>query len=351
MRWIGSRAGTRWLVGLVLVLSAVAFPAGAVVHEATVPVADRSEAARQDAVRQALSEVLVRLSGDPALPQQAGVAPLLAEAGRYLQQYQYEGSETAGTLALRAGFDAAALEGQLRQQGLVLWGRERPPLLVWLAVDDGQRRYLLGAEDADPVLMELRAAARREALSLILPLFDLEDQSRVSFTSVWRGDLESVDLASERYRATAVVMGGLQRSADGWTARWALRHAGRDSAWQTGAADLAGTLGQGLSQAAAGVTVRAAAVPLPHSQTRVPLVVDGVAGLADYARLSGYLRGLAPVRSAELVAVQGRRMELLVDVQGGAQGLDQALARDGILEADRSVSGGPEGAAVYRLRP
>lgn len=351
MSWTGSRAaGARWLAGLLVVLAALSAPAEAALHEATVPVADRSEAARQQAVRQALAEVLARLSGDPSLPQQAGSAPLLAEAGRYLQQYQYEGSETAGTLMLRAGFDAAALEAQLRQQGLVLWGRERPPLLVWLAVDDGQRRYLLGADDADPVLAELRAAARREALSLILPLLDLEDQSLVSFSGVWRGDLESVHLASQRYRAQAVLMGGLQRSADGWKARWALRHAGRDSVWQSGAADLAGTLEQGFGKAATGLTVRAAAAPLTQDQARLALVVDGVASLADYARVNAYLQGLAPVRGAELVAMEGRRMELLVDVRGGAAGLDQALNAGGVLEPDRSGAG-PAGATVYRLRP
>lgn len=349
MSWIAMRAaGARWLGG-VLLFALLSSAAGAALHEATVPVADRSEAARQQAVRAALAEVLARLSGDPTLPEQAGSAPLLAEAGRYLQQYQYEGSEGAGTLMLRAGFDAAALEAQLRRQGLVLWGRERPPLLVWLAVDDGQRRYLLGADDADPVLGELRAAARREALELVLPLLDLEDQSRVSFTGIWSGDLSAAQQASQRYRAQAVLIGGLQRSADGWKARWALRRSGRDSAWQSGGADLAEALGQGLRQANAGLVVRTAAPPTA-GQAPLTLVVEGISGLADYARVRGYLLGLAPVRGAEPVAVQGRRLELQVDVQGGAQALDQALLAGGVLEPEPAAVG-PAGASVYRLRP
>lgn len=357
MSWIATRtAGACRLLGMLLLWVALSAPAGAALHEATVPVADRSEAARQQAVRAALAEVLVRLSGDPALPQQAGSAPLLAEAGRYLQQYQYEGSEGAGTLMLRAGFDAAALEAQLRRQGVTLWGRERPPLLVWLAVDDGQRRYLLGADDADPVLAELRAAARRESLELVLPLLDLEDQSRVSFTGIWGGDLASAQQASQRYRAQAVLIGGLQRSADGWKARWALRHAGRDSAWQSAGADPAGAFESGLRQANAGLVVRSAAAPASGATTGpttgpapLTLVVEEIYGLADYVRVDGHLRGLAPVRSAELVAVQGRRMEFRVDVQGGAPGLDQALLAGGVLEPERSAVE-PAGASVYRLR-
>jgi hypothetical protein len=350
MRWTDYRAAAvRLLLAGLLALAVAPAAALETVHEATVPVADRSEAVRQQAVRQALAEVLARLSGDPALPRQAGVAPLLEDAGHYLQQYQYEGSEAAGTLMLRAGFDAAALEARLRQQGLALWGRERPSLLVWLAVDDGRRR-LLGAEDADPVLADLRAAARREAVNLILPLFDLEDQSRVSFTGVWAGDLASVQSASQRYGTPAVLIGALQRTADGWNARWALRHAGRDSAWQTRAADLAGTLGQGMNQAGGRLTARAAGVPQAPGQARLRLQVNGVPSLGDYARVSDHLRGLAPIRTAELVAVEGQRLEFLVDVQGGVQGLDQALALGGLLVAERSEGGPAEAVSVYRLR-
>ncbi|HEY9198307.1 MAG TPA: DUF2066 domain-containing protein, partial [Gammaproteobacteria bacterium] len=231
-----------WLAGLLALSAALPLQAREDLYEATVPVADRSTEARTAAVKTALSEVLTRLSGDPgAVAKPAGKA-LLAEPSRYLQQYQYEGDAAAGGLYLRAGFAAAPLEAALRQQGLALWGRDRPAVLVWVAVDDGKRRYLLGAEDADPLLAELQAAARRQGLELVLPLLDLEDQSKVTFTRVNEGDLDALMAASERYQPQALLIGGLQSGAGGWRGRWALRYAGADARWQAGEAPLAALL-------------------------------------------------------------------------------------------------------------
>lgn len=348
-------------------------------HEATVPVADRTTAARDAAVKQALTEVLIRLSGDAAAPTQPAGKAILAEPNRYLQQYQYEGSEVGtegggatGGLYFRAGFDAVALEAALQKRGVTLWGRERPPLLVWLAVDDGQRRYLLGAEDADAVLADVQAAARRKGLSLILPLLDLEDQSKVTFTDVHAVALERVRPASERYQPQAVLIGSFKRDGANWTGDWGLHYAGGDARWQASGAGLPAMLDVGLGQVdtrlVAGTPKPTAAVP--QGQSRLPVRVEGVLSLADYARISAYLAGLPTVRSAELEAVAGQTLEFMVDVQGGAAGLNQVVALGGVLESVAPGSGAPGsgapgsgapgsgapgsapgGAAVYRLRP
>lgn len=340
----------RLAVGLLLaafaLLTAVAVPARQTLHEAAVPVADRSEAARGQAVREALGEVLVRLSGDPGVLGQPGAAAVLAEAGRYLQQYQYE--ET-GTLTLRAGFDAAVLEAAMREQGLSLWGRARPPLLIWLAVEDGSRRFLLAAGDADPLASELHAAAQRHGLELVLPLIDLEDQSRLGYSDVAGGDLARIEPASQRYQAQALLAGHLQRVGDTWTGRWAQSSAGGRARWQGDAADLRSLLEQGLGQA---VERLRPASPRPAysglGPSRVTLVVEAVSGLDDYARVAEYLSALPPVTGVELAAAQPGRLEFLVEVQGGAAALDQTLGSGGILEA---AAPGPDGTAHYRLHP
>lgn len=325
-------------------------------HEATVPVADRTTAARDAAVKQALTEVLIRLSGDAAAPTQAAGKVILAEPNRYLQQYQYEdraGDDAAGGLYFRAGFDAVALEAALQKRGVTLWGRERPSLLVWLAVDDGQRRYLLGAEDTDAVLAEVQAAARRQGLSLILPLLDLEDQAKVSFTDVHAVALERVLPASERYQSQAVLIGSFKRAGANWSGDWGLRYAGSDARWQASGASLPTMLDAGLGQ----VDMRLVAstpkptVAVPAGQARLPVRVEGVLSLADYARVSAYLAGLPTVRGAELEAVAGQTLEFVVDVQGGVAGLNQVVALGGVLESVAASDPAPGGAAVYRLRP
>lgn len=339
-----------WLA-MLLLLAVQPLQARQDLYEATVPVVDRGAEARAAAVRAALSEVLVRLSGDAEVAGKPAGKALLADPSKHLQQYQYEGDATAGGLYLRAGFAAAPLEAALRQQGLALWGRERAPVLAWVAVDDGQRRYLLGAGDTDAVAVELRAAARRQGLELVLPLLDLEDQSRVTLTRVQEGDLDALMPASERYRAEAVLVGALQAAAGSWRGRWVLRHAGQDTQWTAGEAPLAMALDQSLAPAESKLATRApVVVPADATPTRITVRVQGVLRLHDYARVDQYVRGLPTVRRAELLAVQGQHLDYVVDVQGGAQGLAQTLAADTLLEpvAGADTAGG---VAVYRLRP
>ena len=340
-----------WAMVLLIVTAVTPAMARDDLQEATVPVADRGAEARTAAVKAALVDVLTRLSGDPEIASKPVAKSLLGDPSRYLQQYQYEGGGAAGDLYLRAGFAAAPLEAALRKQGLALWGRDRPAVLVWIAVDDGQKRYLLGSEDAtDPLLTELQAAARRQDLQLVLPLLDLEDQSKVTLTAVNEGDLDALAAASERYQPQAVLLGGLQSTADGWRGRWALRHAGSDSRWEAGAAPLPALLDQSLMPVVGKLVVRAPAVASDAPPARLLIRIEGVTGLQDYARVDQYLRELPPVRRAELLLVQGQYVEYMVDVQGGATGWSEVVKAGGMLEPV-AMGDAPAGKSVYRLRP
>src|SRR3569623_1002296 len=58
-------------------------------YSAEVPVADQRAAARTDAARAALAEVLVKVTGDAAAPTHPALQPLLKQAEQLLQSYQY----------------------------------------------------------------------------------------------------------------------------------------------------------------------------------------------------------------------------------------------------------------------
>lgn len=87
-------------------------------YEARVPVADQSPALRDEALREALRQVINRISGDGA---EFTAAELLGRAQQLVQRYGYE-REPDGSLALVAGFDGRALESRLKGLGLPVWG-------------------------------------------------------------------------------------------------------------------------------------------------------------------------------------------------------------------------------------
>ncbi len=87
-------------------------------YEARIPVADESDAARGPALREALSAVVARISGETA-PMQAG--SLLNQASALVQRFGY-GKEPDDSLVLIAAFDGPALERRLKALGLPVWG-------------------------------------------------------------------------------------------------------------------------------------------------------------------------------------------------------------------------------------
>ena len=339
-----------WMAFLLLLLPAIT-PAvtGQELFEAEVPVSSQQPAERASAMKQALSEVLVRVTGQRELPQQPAGRALLDGAGNYVQQYRYftvPGSEPP-RLMMRVRFDDEAVRQALREQGVAFWGdAERPDTLVWLAVEDRGRRYIVAEKDGTPAGQQLEQASRQRGIPLLFPLMDLEDQSKVRFSDLWGGFFDHAREASQRYNPQAILIGRLNRSPTGsWVARWNLLVAGSPSSWTNSDNQLAAVLSDGIDNVAdtlsSRLAVRDAGVPAGMVSVRV----DDIRTLAAYARVNSYLDSLTAVRQLQVEEVNPTSVRYALQLDGSLQGLTQTIAIGTVLEPD------PTGApATYRLR-
>jgi hypothetical protein len=110
-------------------------------YEAAVPVADQSAAARDPALREALLQVVTRISGEAAA---YSAQALLDEAPRLVQHYGYR-RDADNLLQLVAGFDGRAVEQRLKAQGLPVWGvyaAEAEDVLMQISGLDGSGAYV-----------------------------------------------------------------------------------------------------------------------------------------------------------------------------------------------------------------
>lgn len=87
-------------------------------YEASVAVADQSTATRDAGLREALSEVIGRVSGEASLGQ---AGPILARAPQLVQRYGFQRDEYE-QLKLTAAFDPRAVEAALKAQNLPVFG-------------------------------------------------------------------------------------------------------------------------------------------------------------------------------------------------------------------------------------
>ncbi len=303
--------------------------------QADAPATGRDVAARQVALKQALATVLVRITGDPAIEGNGQVSALLREPGRFVAQFRFNEIPPAtpgGTPELRlwAQFDEVALTRTLRELGLPYWGRDRPDVLVWLAVDDNGKRFLVSDTSLNPLADTLRDVAQRNGLPVSLPLLDLQDQRAVSFSDLWGGFLGPVQKASERYRPQVVLVGRVERSRGGWNGQWTLLGAGASHNWTVHGSSAEDAVQRGLSEATGLLASRYAVVASDQGSRQVS--VQGINRLEDYARVQTYLASLSPVEQVQVAMVKGDEVQFSLQLNTSQQSLVRLIRLGHVLE-------------------
>lgn len=330
------------ILGLVAILSwfpkdAIALQPQEQLYAARVPVASQAQGEREGAFRQALEEVLTKLSGERTLPKHRVISEALSRPEQYVAQFRYlsevgpaTGEVQAPTRILRlwVQFDPSAVEGLLRDAGIPVWGQSaRPSVLLWLAVEEASGPVVLGADSSNELASVLEETAAQRGLPLILPLLDLEDRSRLNESNLWGGFEEDILAASKRYQSEAVLVGrAYHLLSDQWETRWSLFLAGTSRAWSSRGERLEPLLEEGIHQAAGYVAERFLASRNPAGADGMELVVGGINSVADYVNVLGYLAALEVVKAVQVERLEGDRIWFSVKVRGGTTAMRDVLA-------------------------
>ncbi|WP_429806330.1 DUF2066 domain-containing protein [Ensifer sp. B1-9] len=205
------------------------------------------EVNRQIGFRACLSEVLVKLSGDPTILDAPGFAALEAEAGSFVSSFSYrdrlEGvpiHDEQGTHDrphdLICRYDPATLDPLLAKLGRKPWLEPRPVITVLLAVKDQKRRFVLASDgDESPYMADsLRAAAAPLALSVILPDRAAVAGGALDFAAISQANPEKFARLAVLGKGDVTLAGTLAWSdqARGWIANWRMASNGKSHAWQ-----------------------------------------------------------------------------------------------------------------------
>ena len=319
--------------------------------ESEVVVTDQSPGERSEALKTALRQVLVRVAGQDTVLDTEPAVTLLKDPAQLVQQYRYYTvpDSKPAVLMMRVRFDGEAVRRSLQQQGVSYWGVERPDTLLWLAVEDRGKRYVVAADDGTEVYRQVEQAARQRGVPVLFPLMDLEDQSQVRFSDIWGGFFDNVLAASQRYNPQAVLIGRLNRSPSGaWSSRWQLDVAGKPSSWSDSRQELAVLAQQGIDDTADILASRFAVSQTGGNLNVVRISVTGVDSLADYARLGEYLAGLTAVIAVQVERLAGNDVQYALQLNGSLQDLTHTVSIGTVLEPLPPQSADMPGS--YRLR-
>lgn len=332
-----------WIRSLLLLACLAAGPAAQAVevedlYEARAPTEGQGEDERRDAFREALADVIIRVTGDSQAPDNADVEPLLEDAEDYVQSYRYrergddDEDDDAADYDLAVSFDGGRIESDLEEADVAVWGPRRPELLLWVGVDEGRERYIVGEEDGAAARDVLRDQAGERGLPVLFPLLDVEDRDRIEFIDVRAPFLEAVEDASERYRPDNALVGHVRRrGSDDWTAEWTLIAEDEETAWRVRGDDRDDLLGAGID----GATDRLAARLAGRESELIDLFVnvEGLDAVGDYARVQQYLDTRGRVNSAEVDRVSSTAARFRVEFEGSLAELQRTLALGDVLDA------------------
>ena len=320
-----SRAVWPLIVLVSLALAAVSLRADIVrnLYSAQVPVANQSSQALARASRDALAEVLVKVSGSVEVLEYPAISAALGEARGHVQQYSYSRDEGAqGELAARFAFDGSFVTQLVTRAGAPLWTANRPQVLVWVVVDDDSGRYFVNGETAPDLAEQVLAEFSRRGVPVQWPLFDLADSAVISPQQVWRLDDTALRAASARYGVQNIVAGRLTAVPAGKSVGdWSYLYAGDRIDRSVRAPDLDTFVRDGVSIVAEEMSSRYAVISSGSDESSVSMSVVGVFNYADYAGIVAWLEGLEPIEHANVERIQGDRVELRLHAQADAADL------------------------------
>ncbi|MCS4503598.1 DUF2066 domain-containing protein [Arhodomonas aquaeolei] len=330
------------LLGMILVGAALAAGvARAATIDATVTVplaAQAGDGGRQAAREQALGRIVQRLTGDAA----RAPAAIAGRVDDYITASALRSE--AGGQALTLTFDVPALRESLRRQGVRVWLRERPAVVIWAGVQDGGRS-LAGADD--PRATALRDAARDYGVPVLLPLLDLTDRQAVTYQDIAGGFSGRVGEATRRYGTSLALAVALQARSGGWNGAWMLVRDG--STLASGR-----TSGDDAAAVADAVWARAVAQLRPDytvasgESSAIRVTVTGVNGVAALAAAERALGDSAGVVAVQLSGIEGDRAVFRVEAEVGEDRLRAALDRSSLWAPASPDGGGAEAGLTYR---
>ncbi len=301
-------------------------------YQATAPVANQSEAARPAAFAAAMRIVLVRVTGRRTADEDPALAPLISNAGRYVQQYR-----SAPDNQLWVAFDGAAIERWLTQNGQPLWGRERPATFMWLAVQSGpQAGTVVSADDASELKLALDAVAAARGVPLRWPTAAELQQDHLDYAALSGASPSTLADLGRRLGGDGTLIGRATNASAAAGVRWTFLFQDRSS-------EFSGAL-EGVNRAA---DTYAGIFAVTGALGTVDIEVTGVGDVRDYALVQGYLESLSFIAHVGVEALNGDTVRFRLTTRGGLEPLQQALALNGRLQP---IAAGDNGVQRFQLR-
>jgi hypothetical protein len=216
-------------------------------YRAKVTVTGQGEANRMLGFAACLEDVLIKVSGAQKLSGDRRLAAYKSKAKNYVTSFNYRDQffgkpirDEQGTrdrpYDLTVDFEESKINELLKTLGLKPWLSRRPLLAVFVAMEQGPRKYVVTLDGTQSELQRdaLLAAADRRGIFIVLPGAAALAKSSVTGETLATTPLSALAPIAAQEEAEAVLTGRLvwDDRQLGWTTQWQMEWAGRAHRWQ-----------------------------------------------------------------------------------------------------------------------
>ena len=316
-------------------------------YEATVVVKGRDRDTKNEGLQRALTQVLIKLSGNYQKFMQPEVQAELVNAYRWVQYFKFKTNPRDFQTLLTARFDREAVDQVLQEQKLPLWSAERPSFLGLVVVNTQNKQTILNEEQQPQFASLLGEKAQERGLPVLWPLLDLEDFNLFNANDIATFQQSALVKVGQRYGASAVLAGNVTMSANNtWQGNWQVYINNQQTNWQSEASSDVNTLleqalNNGIDKIAEIILTKKTTTPTalpatnfipPETGNQFELQVINVTDLNSYANVVSYLRSLDIIETLNVKYMDTQLVIFDVSVQGGNIALAQFIRNDGMLQ-------------------
>ncbi|WP_257325668.1 DUF2066 domain-containing protein [Pseudoalteromonas rhizosphaerae] len=298
-------------------------------YQDVLKVSDKSRDARLSASREALLNVLVKVSGDPNADKNPTAQRRSKDISDYMLKFEYD-EKANGQLNLVVKFEANKINALVKELNLPLWGTRRPLVAIWLAIEDNWRRELVTQESYPQLEQLIYSTAARRGLPVVVPLLDLQDRALVGIPEVWGNFSSPVEQASSRYSAERSITARLYKQPDSeiWLLDWRFTN---DELFEANrvSGDKQQAIALMIDSLAAGLANEYAVDP--NSTTQLAQAVFKLKGTTNFVDIELAKRQLQSLSVVTQVTIRSRTADVVsfaINHTGSMHDLQKALELD-----------------------
>ena len=305
-------------------------------YEGRVPIVKYNDINAQENLRQALTQVIVQLSGEAKKPFQPMVQERLGNINSLIENYTYQVVSETGKRMLVVHFDKTKMNNMLLELGLPHWPSYiSPSLLGWIDVEE--EFFSEHSEEAE----QLKNQTLQRGVTLFFPLFDIEDIAVLKPSDQDAKIKTAVAKIIQRYGIPHVLVGEVSKSSEAWQSQWHLYLGSEEINFHYDHLQrsilFTEAINRTIDEMVQYYATTVSSMGVEPTREELELLVTELPSLQEYVQIRDYLKRLPPVIAVQVFSIQRKQAKFRVSVEGGKKALLQAISLGNVLILEQDM--------------